>query len=279
MKRVLAVLLLLALAAPVLGYVNATADPVVRHADVGFQNWPAGTPPVRVALLADLHIQGPDLSPERMARIAAQVNAQKPDLILIAGDFSGDRILRTRLYSEAEIAGALRSLKAPLGVYAVLGNHDHWRNGPAMRRAVTAAGIPILVNQAVRAGPITVAGVDDIHTRNADVEALARSAAGLPGPTVVLSHSPDIAPLLPPRFGLVLAGHTHCGQIVLPLIGRIATASRYGERYACGMVREPGRTTIVSAGIGTSVLPFRFGAPPDFWMVTLGPLAPAASPR
>lgn len=279
MKRVFAVLLLLALAVPVLGYLNAVADPVVRHANVGFQSWPAGAPPIRIALLADLHVQGPDLSPARMARIAAQVNAQKPDLILIAGDFSGDRTLRTRLYSEAEIAASLKTLKAPLGVYAVLGNHDHWRDGPAMARAVSAAGVPVLANQAIRTGPLTLAGTDDIHTGNADVEALARSAAALPGPTVVLSHSPDIAPLLPPRFGLVLAGHTHCGQIVLPLIGRIATASRYGERYACGMVREAGRTTIVSAGIGTSVLPFRFGAPPDFWIITIGPLAPAPAPR
>jgi len=278
-RRILVALLLLALAVPVLGYINATADPVVRRANVAFRSWPAGAPPVRVALLADIHVQGPDLSPERMARIAAQVNAQKPDLILIAGDFSGDRALRTRLYSEAEIAASLTTLKAPLGVYAVLGNHDHWRDGPAMQRAVAAAGIPVLVNRAVRAGPLTIAGADDIHTRHADIEALTRSAAALPGPTAVLSHSPDIAPLLPPRFGLVLAGHTHCGQIVLPLIGRLATASRYGERYACGMVREPGRTTIVSAGIGTSVLPFRFGAPPDFWIVTMGPLAPAASPR
>lgn len=279
MKRVLVILLLLALAVPVLGYINATADPVVRHADVGLQNWPANTRPVRVALLADIHVQGPDLSPARMAGIVEQVNAQKPDLVLIAGDFSGDRTLRTRLYSEDEIAASLKGLKAPLGVYAVLGNHDHWRDGPAMKRAVAAAGIPVLVNQAVRAGPLTIAGADDIHTRNADVEALTRSAAALPGPTVVLSHSPDIAPLLPPQFGLVLAGHTHCGQIVLPLVGYLATASRYGERYACGLVREPGRTTIVSAGIGNSVLPFRFGAPPDFWIVTLGPIAPAASPR
>lgn len=279
MKRVLVVLLLLALAIPVIGYRNATAEPVVRHADIGFQSWPAGVEPVRVALLADIHIQGPDLSPQRMMQIAEKVNAQKPDLILIAGDFSGDRALRTRLYSEGEIAAALKSLKAPFGVYAVLGNHDHWRDGLAMKRAVSAAGIPVLSNQAVRAGPLTVAGADDIHTGNADIEALARSADALPGPTIVLSHSPDIAPALPPRFGLVLAGHTHCGQIVLPLIGRIATASRYGERFACGMIREPGRTMIVSAGLGTSVLPFRFGAPPDFWIVTLGPLAPAASPR
>lgn len=279
MKRVLLVLLMLALAVLLVGYRNATADPIVRHANVGVPGWPAGIPPVRIALLADIHVQGPDLSPERMTRIAALVNAQKPDLILIAGDFSGDRTLRTRLYSEGEIAASLTTLKAPLGVYAVLGNHDHWRDGPAMKRAVTAAGIPVLANQAVRAGPLTIAGADDIHTGNADIDALMRSAAALPGPTLVLSHSPDIAPELPPRFGLVLAGHTHCGQIVLPWIGRIATASRYGERYACGMVREPGRTTIVSAGIGTSVLPFRFGAPPDFWIVTIGPLAPAAPPR
>jgi predicted MPP superfamily phosphohydrolase len=280
-KRVLIALLLLALTVPVpvLGYINATADPVVRHADVGLRDWPAGARPIRVALLADAHVQGPDLSPERMTRIAAQVNAQKPDLILIAGDFSGDRTLRTRLYSETEIAASLSGLRAPLGVYAVLGNHDHWRDGPAMKRAVTAAGIPVLVNQAVRAGPLTIAGADDIHTGNADVEALMRSAAAFPGPAIVLSHSPDIAPVLPPQFGLVLAGHTHCGQIVLPLIGRLATASRYGERYACGLVREPDRTTIVSAGIGTSVLPFRFGAPPDFWMVMLGPIAPGASAR
>jgi predicted MPP superfamily phosphohydrolase len=157
----------------------------------------------------------------------------------------------------------------------VLGNHDHWRDGPAMARAVRAAGIPVLVNQAVRAGPLTIAGADDIHTRNADVAKLTRAAAALPGPTLVQSHSPDIVPLLPPRFGLVLAGHTHCGQIVLPLIGYLTTASRFGERFACGVVREPGRATIVSGGIGTSVLPLRFGAPPDWWLVELGPLAPA----
>ncbi len=272
MKRAALVLFLIALALPLLGYRNAIADPVVRNANVGFQSWPRDAPPVRVALLSDIHVQGPDLPPERMARIVEQVNRERPDLILIAGDFSGDRTLSTRFYSEPEIAASLKGLKAPLGVFAVLGNHDHWRDGPAMRRAVDAAGIPVLVNQAVRAGPLTIAGADDIHTRNADVEVLTRAAAALPVPTLVLSHSPDIGPILPPRFGLVLAGHTHCGQIVLPLIGRLATASRYGERYACGIIREPGRTTIVSAGIGNSVLPFRFGAPPDFWMISMGPV-------
>ncbi|MBO9621801.1 MAG: hypothetical protein J7500_03725 [Sphingomonas sp.] len=86
-------------------------------------------------------------------------------------------------------------------------------------------------------------------------------------------------PELPARFGLVLAGHTHCGQIVLPLVGALASASRFGERYRCGIVREPGRITIVTSGLGASVLPLRYGAPPDWWMLTLGPMARASAPR
>lgn len=89
---------------------------------------------------------------------------------------------------------------------------------------------------------------------------------------MLFAHSPDVVPRLPPRFGLVLAGHTHCGQIVLPLIGAIASSSNYGERYRCGIVRELGRITLAAAGLGASVLPLRYGAVPDWWMVTLGPV-------
>jgi predicted MPP superfamily phosphohydrolase len=77
------------------------------------------------------------------------------------------------------------------------------------------------------------------------------------------------------HFPIVLAGHTHCGQIVLPLYGAIETGSKYGNRYLCGVIREHGRAVVVTGGIGTSLLPFRFGAPPDWWLVTLG----SADPR
>ncbi len=252
------------------GYANILADPAMREARVALPGWPAGARPIRVALIGDVHVQGPDMPPERVARLVAAVNAARPDLILLAGDFVGDRMLATREYGDAEIAAPLGGLSAPLGTYAVLGNHDHWRDGPAMRRALEAAGIRVLTNQAVRAGPLALVGADDIHTRNADVGAIERAPAALPGPALLLTHSPDLAPELSPRFPLVLAGHMHCGQIVLPWWGAVALPSRYGRRYQCGVIRERGRAVIVTAGWGASVVPLRFGAPPDWWMVTVG---------
>jgi uncharacterized protein len=269
--RALGLIVLGALAFLGWGYANSLLDPTRREARFGVSDWPANAPPIRVALVTDPHLQGPDMPPARIARIAAQVMAQKPDLILLAGDFVGDRALRTRDYTDSEIAAALRHFRARLGTYAVLGNHDHWRDGPAMRRALEAVGIPVLDNRAIRIGPLTLAGAGDPHTENTDIAAVSRAAAKLPGPTLLFAHSPDVVPHLPPRFGLVLAGHTHCGQIVLPVIGAIASASEYGERYRCGVVREAGRITVVSAGLGTSMLPLRYGAPPDWWLVTLGP--------
>jgi uncharacterized protein len=270
--RALGALLLVLFAFLGWGYANAVRDPVMRTASFAYPEWPMGARPIRVALITDPHLQGPDMPPSRIARIAAQIALQKPDMILLAGDFVGDRALGTRIYSDAEIAAALRHFRAPLGTWAVLGNHDHWRDGASVRRALEAVGIPVLDNRAIRVGPITLAGAGDPHTGNADIPALSRAAARLPGPILLFAHSPDVVPRLPPRFGLVLAGHTHCGQIVLPLIGAIASSSRYGERYRCGIIREPGRITLVGAGLGASVLPLRYGAVPDWWMVTLGPV-------
>lgn len=271
MTRILAALSLIALAVTAIGYRNATADPIVRPAQVGMASWPPRTPPLRVALLSDLHVAGPDMPPERLARIVRQVNAAKPDLVLIAGDLVSDKRVSTHRYEVAEAVAPLRGIAAPLGVVAVLGNHDHWRDTTAFRRELPRIGVRVLANEALRVGPVMIAGADDPYTGRADPVALVRAVARHAGPVVTLSHSPDVAPRLPLRFGLVLAGHTHCGQIALPLVGPIATMSDLGERYACGMIREGGRTVIVGAGLGTSLMPIRFGAPPDWWLVTLGP--------
>ena len=98
----------------------------------------------------------------------------------------------------------------------------------------------------------------------------------LGGVPILLSHSPDPFPSLPARIRLVLAGHTHCGQIRLPLLGPLATESAYGDRYACGFMQENGRSLVVSAGLGTSILPLRIGAVPDMWLVMLTGPTPAA---
>jgi predicted MPP superfamily phosphohydrolase len=117
---------------------------------------------------------------------------------------------------------------------------------------------------------LTLVGADDMHTHHADAAAVDRAAAALPGPTLLFTHSPDVVPKLSRRFGLVLAGHTHCGQIVLPFYGQISSSSRYGDRYRCGLIREDGRSIFVTGGLGESIVPFRFGAPPDWWLITVG---------
>ena len=251
-------------------YWSAIADPEVREARVELPGFPAGQAPVRVALISDLHVQGPDMPPERLARIVGQVNAQRPDLVLIAGDFVGDRTLASQ-YPTAEVVAPLARLRSRLGTIAVLGNHDYWRDGREVRDALTRAGIRVLANQALQVGPLALGGLDDQRTgRNRDNQTYAAMRA-LPGARVLLSHSPDPFATLPPDIGLMLAGHTHCGQIRLPLYGALTNDSAYGNRYACGFIEENGRKLIVTAGLGASMVPLRLLAPPDFWMVTIGP--------
>jgi predicted MPP superfamily phosphohydrolase len=255
-------------------YWSAIVDPVVRRATVALPGYPAGQPGLKVALIADIHVQGPDMPPDRLGRIVEQVNAERPDLVLIAGDIIGDRTISTHHYSTAESVAPLAGLRARLGTFAVLGNHEYWRDGREARDALTRIGVRVLANQAVQVGPLALGGLDDQVTgRNRDAQTYA-AMRGLSGARVLLSHSPDPFATLPPDIGLMLAGHTHCGQIRLPLWGPISTASAYGERYACGFVEENGRKLIVTGGLGTSMLPLRLMAHPDFWIVTIGPRAP-----
>ena len=252
-------------------YWTATADPVVRETRVALPGWPSGAPPVRAVLISDLHVAGPDMPPARLERIVGQIDALRPDLVLIAGDFVGDKDVGTRTYPAAEIAAPLARLRPRLGTYAVLGNHDHWRDAAAVRAALEGAGVAVIVNDAVRAGPLVVGGLDDDFTGRDDMRRTVHAMRRLPGAKILLSHSPDPFATLPDGIGLMLAGHTHCGQIRLPLIGAYSYESRYGARYGCGRVDERGRTLIVTAGLGTSVLPLRLGAVPDLWLVTIGP--------
>lgn len=269
-KRFLLILLALLLMLLGWGYWSATSDPTVREARVDLPGFPAGQAPVRVAFLADVHVQGPDMPPERLARIVEQVNALHPDLVLLGGDFVGDRSLGSQ-YSTNEVVAPLRAIRSRFGTIAVLGNHDYWRNGAEVRAALTRIGVRVLANQAVQAGPLAIGGLDDPRTdRNRDTQTYAAMRA-LPGARVLLSHGPDPFATLPPDIGLMLAGHTHCGQIRIPLYGALTTDSVYGERYACGFIEENGRKLIVTAGLGASILPLRFGAAPDLWLVTIGP--------
>jgi predicted MPP superfamily phosphohydrolase len=263
----------MALAALLAGYAYAVAvsDPVVRRARIALPDWPAGAPPVRAVLVSDIHVGGPDMPPERLSGIVAAINALRPDIVLIAGDFVSDKTMATRRYSTDAAMAPLAALRPRLRTVAVLGNHDHWRDEEASRRALEAAGVVVLDNEAIAVGPLAVGGIDDAFTDHHDTPRTLQRMRALPGARLLLSHSPDPFATLPADVGLMVAGHTHCGQISLPLWGPLTTFSEYGNRYACGLIRERGRTLVVSAGLGTSVLPLRIGAPPDLWLLELGP--------
>ncbi len=255
------------------GYWNATRDPIVRQASVAVDGWPAGQPSLTVLMLSDIHVVGPDMPPERLERIVAQLNQLKPDVVLIAGDLVSVRRGATHIYTEGEVVGPLGGLRAPLGVIVAPGNHDHWFQPAALRGELEALGIRVLQNEAARVGPLVIGGVDDDYSGHDDVPAtlaaMDRIADG--GVPVILTHSPDSIPEIDRPMAAYFAGHTHCGQIRLPLIGALTHMSRYGNRYACGDIRDGERRVFVGAGLGTSLLPLRFLTPPDAWLITFGP--------
>jgi uncharacterized protein len=251
------------------GYWNATRDPIVRRADLAV---PGLSRPIRVLALSDVHVAGPEMPPERLARIVADLNRLNPDLILIAGDLVSEKRLATHIYSANEVVEPLGALHAPLGVIAALGNHDHWFDAAAVTNELRKRGIVVLENQAIDLGPLIVGGVGDDFTAHDDVPSTFGAMASLGGkPKLVVTHSPDAIASFTQRVAAVFTGHTHCGQIALPLYGPISHMSRYGNRFACGMIPDSGQTIFVGAGLGTSILPLRFGAPPDVWLVTLRP--------
>ncbi len=269
MKRrigwIVAAMATVGVATAAVGYRNALADPIVRDLHL-----PAPIAPTSVVLLSDSHVAGPDMPPERLARIVAQVNALKPDLVLLAGDYVSDKAAATRPYSAQAATAPFAALRPRLGTIAVLGNHDHERGASEMRRALRTAGVTILTNDAVRAGPLAIGGLDDATTDHADLPATLAALRRTSGFPILLSHNPDPFKKLSGSVALMLAGHTHCGQVRLPILGALTYGSNYGTRYGCGIVRERGRVMVVGAGLGTSELPIRFGTPPDLWHITIG---------
>jgi predicted MPP superfamily phosphohydrolase len=257
-----------------IGYRNATAAPVVRRLTVHAANYPSGAPATRIVLLSDIHVHGPDMPPSRVAAIADQVNALNPDIVVLAGDFIGDNWIGADYPIETAIAPLAR-LRATLGVYAVLGNNDYDAGAAAVVAALDRAGVDVLIDRAEAVGPIALGGIDGRilnsgrkwQRRRKRVFQAVASTAGVP---VIAVHRPDDFRWAPESIPLMLAGHTHCGQIVLPLIGPLETGSDFGRRYLCGIIRKGPSTLIVTAGVGTSHLPLRFGAPPDMWLISIG---------
>lgn len=250
---------------------DTMGDPAVITAQIELRGMAPGTRPVVAAMISDIHVAGPDMPPSRLARIVTQVNALKPDIVLIAGDLVSEKLLSTHAYTAQEIVAPLATLDAPLGVVVVPGNHDHWFGWEELRAELEGHGIRVLQNEAAQIGPLVVGGVDDAFTRRDDLPPVLSAMRRLRGGRLILTHSPDVFPQVPGEVSLVLAGHTHCGQIAYPWGGSPADMSRYGQRFACGLHREGSRTVITGAGLGTSLMPVRLFTQAEIWLVELIP--------
>jgi len=260
------------LTAGCVGLSNATSVPIQRSTNVSIAELPGDKESIRIALLSDIHVGNLAMRTERLTDIVRQVNEAKPDIVLLAGDF----IIGESKAGAAERAldlAPLSGLSAPDGVFAVLGNHDHWTDPEAIRRNLADAGVSVLENEAVRLGGITLVGIGDRFSGHDHIPLAAKRAAAIGGVPVALTHSPDISPDLPKHFRLLLAGHTHCGQMVAPLVGPIVRYSQgqrlYDQKYRCGRIDDTNRSTIVTAGVGPGAVPLRFNAMPDWWMIEL----------
>lgn len=230
--------------------------------------WPAGVRPLRIAFVSDLHA-GPTTHPSLHEEAARALTRAAPDVLLLGGDY---------VFIDARFVDAmmplLAAVPAPLGKYAVFGNHDLWADDLHLSRALRDAGFDVLVNES-RTLPapfahVSICGLDDPWTGHPDVHA---TFEGVDGVRVLLTHAPESLMLVGDEpFDVALCGHTHGGHIALPFMGGIPiiTAGPLSRKYSEGRFSAGGRTVIVSRGIGATESPLRLFADPDVRVVTLG---------
>jgi uncharacterized protein len=274
-KRVRVGLAAIPLVCAILVFYGLFVEPnrlVVRHETIQIDHWPQELNGLKIAVISDFHVGGWFVGDKKLQMIVERTNQLQPDLIVILGDYmSGEGWMSHRVLPE-EFVARLKNFHAPLGVYSVLGNHDWWWDGNKVRRGLEANGIKVLDNEVERlewrGSSLWLAGLADLWTRPQRIE---ETIAKIPQgePMIALTHNPDIFPRLPLRVPLLLAGHTHGGQVQLPFIGSVIEPSDYGQRYVEGHVIEKGHHLFVTTGIGTSILPIRFGVPPEIVLVTL----------
>ena len=262
----------------------------VTRYDLAPPQWPADFK-LKIAVIADLHACDPWMSLKRIEGIVAHTNALGPDITLLLGDYVAGHRKVTRFIPAEEWAAVLATLKAPLGVHAVLGNHDWWEDKDVQRaghglpiagRALESAGIPVYDNDAKRLSkdgrPFWLTGLGDQlaymparrfrPVRRIGVDDLGATLAKVTGgaPVILMAHEPDIARRVPSRVALQLSGHTHGGQVRLAGWSPIAPS---GRELAYGHIRKD-CDVVVSGGLGCSIMPFRLGVPPEIVLVTLG---------
>ncbi len=289
-----AALALFALLCVIYGYFIEPNRLVVTEQELRINGLDPAFDGLRIAMISDIHGGSNGSSAENIRRVVETTNSLNPDVIVMLGDYISLQGARQPLTEQqlqmpmSEVADNLAGLKATHGVFAVLGNNDGWYNDQVVAAELTRVGYRVLQNEIAvirRNGrPLRLLGLKD-HLKLASWDSFdmtVRSAvASTPteGQIVVLEHSPDILFVLNyyknlnPDLKLMLAGHTHGGQIWLPILGAPLVPSSVGQRYTRGHINEEGIDMFVTSGVGTSILPFRFMVPPEVALLTIRPVS------
>ncbi len=253
------------------GYAVESEWVEVTRRTLAIPGWPRAFDGLRVAHITDLH-HSPIVPLQYLESCCSRINAERPDLVALTGDYV------TRGKPEEfipPVAAALGKLRAPLGVFASLGNHDLWVDGPAMQRALERHGCTVLRNRwaevALPGGRLSVVGLGDLWTEGVNLpsafQGISEARASL-----ILMHNPDTFEEWPAGHrGLILAGHTHGGQVAIPGFGPPFVPSRYGQKYARGLFRKPEATMYVNRGLGCIQLQVRLFARPEIAFLTIHP--------
>lgn len=264
------------------GFIVEPGRLVERDHALALPQWPAQCDGLRLDVVTDIHTGSPRNGLDHLDRLVRRLVASDASMVLMAGDYVILSVLFGTYIPADVIAEHLRPLTARKPVYAVLGNHDWWKDGDDVRRRFEAAGIRMIDNRAV---PLAVggcrfwlAGLGDLLEGRPDVRGtFARIPAGVP--VVALTHEPDLFPRIPRRAALTIAGHTHGGQIY-PFPNRQPGRFIRGSHTLNGWIEKDGRHLFVSPGVGTSIVPMRLGVPPEISRLTLrrAQQVPAAPP-
>ncbi|MEO7660513.1 MAG: metallophosphoesterase [Pyrinomonadaceae bacterium] len=260
---------------------------VVNESTVTIKDWNPAFDGLKIVMLGDIHAGSNYITEEKIREVVAKTNEQNADLVVLLGDYVSEKddVRPVRLKMPIEtVADNLSGIKAKYGVFAVLGNHDGWFSDSRVAAELTRIGYRVLQNEIakieINGQPLRLLGFKD-HLKltngwvatSAEAKSLVDSSGE--GDIIALEHSPDIMPVITgdlaisPDLRLVLAAHTHGGQVWMPIFGRAIVPSIFGQKYAYGHVNENGVDLLVTSGIGMSVLPFRFMVPPEIVVLTV----------